>query len=102
MRKSQKHGEGGGGKSWEEPGLVRGGVCELLDCLLVHLFGTRVPEPFLPPASGLFSAGGKEGALTEGEDRQGPRKAQEEQGHAHHCGSLAFAALVWRGWVVLD
>lgn len=69
MRKSERHWEEGGGKSWEEQGLVRGGVHELLDCLLVHLFGTRVPEPFLPPVSGLLAAGGKEGGLIEDEDR---------------------------------
>lgn len=63
MRKSEKHWEEGGGTSWEEQGLVRGRVHEPLDSLLVHLFGTRVPEPFLPLVSGLLAAGGKGGDL---------------------------------------
>lgn len=73
MRNSENHGEGGMrgsvGKK-ERTGLGwRFNLVNSMGCLLAHLFGTRVLEPFLPSMAGLLVAGEKGGDLVQDADR---------------------------------
>lgn len=61
-------GRAGKSRAWLEVEFVSSwAACWFIS--LVHLFGTRVPEPFLSPALGYLAVGGKERGLTEGVDR---------------------------------